>query len=213
MDFADNNGDAVAVLVPLRSWNYGLAIFDRTHVFRMSYVWAVPGKSWSMRPVRWALNGWQLSGITSFVSGAPLAIGYTFVNATDLTGSPSQGARVVLTGNPVLPKGERTFSRNFRTDVVRAPAVGTIGAAARTNIRGPGINNWDVSLQKTIPVGERVKLQFRSEFYNAFNHTQFNGLDAAARFDAQGNQVNARFGEFTSALTPRIIQLALRASF
>jgi hypothetical protein len=147
------------------------------------------------------------------VSGAPLAIGYTFVNSTDITGTPSQGARVVLTGNPVLPKGERAFSRNFDTSVVQAPAVGTIGNAARTNIRGPGMNNWDMSLQKNIPIGEMVKVQLRGEFYNAFNHTQFSGLDTAARFDARGAQVNARFGEFTSALTPRIVQLALRVSF
>ena len=87
------------------------------------------------------------------------------------------GGRVVLTGDPVLPKGERTFSRNFNTGVVQAPAVGTIGSAARTNIRGPGMNNLDLSLQK--------------------NHTQFSGLDIAARFDARGAQVNAQFGEFT----------------
>jgi hypothetical protein len=213
MDFADDDAVAVAVLVPLRQWNYGLASFDRTHVFRINYVWALPEKAWPVRPARWVLNGWQLSGITSFVSGAPLAIGYSFVNATDITGTASQGARVVLTGNPVLPKGDRTFSRNFNTEVVKAPAVGTLGNAGRYNLRGPGINNWDISLLKNIPVGERVKLQFRSEFYNAFNHTQFNGLDVAARFDAQGRQVNARFGEFTGALTPRIIQLAIRASF
>ena len=70
-----------------------------------------------------------------------------------------------------------------------------------------------MSLQKSIPIGERVKMQFRSEFYNMLNHTQFNGLDTAARFDGRGAQVNARLGEFTSALNARIVQLALRVSF
>ena len=77
---------------------------------------------------------------------------------------------MVLTGDPVLPKGERTFSPNFNTGVVQAPAVGTIGSAARTNIRGPGMNNLDLSLQK--------------------NHTQFSGLDIFGEFTG----VEKRFG-------------------
>ena len=90
--------------------------------------------------------------------------------------------------------------------------VGTIGNAARTNLRGPGINNWDIALFKTIPLRERLKLQFRAELYNAFNHTQLSAYDAAARFDAQGRQVNTRFGQFTAARSPRIAQLALRVT-
>jgi hypothetical protein len=66
---------------------------------------------------------------------------------------------------------------------------------------------------KNFPIREAMRLQFRWELYNAFNHTQFTALDTATRFDAQGNQVNARFGEFTSAAAARRIQLALRLSF
>jgi hypothetical protein len=113
----------------------------------------------------------------------------------------------------VLPKSERTFYRNFRTDVFQKPVVGSLGNAARSNMRGPGINNWDLALFKNFRVHERANLQFRSEFYNAFNHTQFSAYDAAARFDAAGNQVNTRFGQFTIARTPRIVQLALRLTF
>ncbi|MBM3740306.1 MAG: hypothetical protein FJW39_31515 [Acidobacteria bacterium] len=112
-----------------------------------------------------------------------------------------------------MPKGERTFGRNFKTETVRPPTVGSIGNAARSNLRGPGINNWDIALFKNFEVHERAKLQFRAEFYNAFNHTQFSSYDAGARFDAAGAQVNARFGEFTAARTPRIVQLALRLTF
>jgi hypothetical protein len=91
--------------------------------------------------------------------------------------------------------------------------VGTFGNAANDVIRGPGLNNFDVSIFKNFALAERMKLQFRSEFYNAFNHTQFTGLDTAARFDAQGRQVNMRFGEFSNAAEPRRIQFALRLSF
>jgi hypothetical protein len=158
-------------------------------------------------------NNWQASGITSFISGAPLGIGYSTTATVDTTGSPSQGARIVVLEDPVLPKSERTFERFFRTDVFRMPAVGTVGNAAKTLIRGPGVNNWDLSLYKSFPIRERFQFQFRWELYNAFNHTQFTSVDTAARFDPQGNQVNARFGQLTDARAPRQMQFALRATF
>ena len=58
-----------------------------------------------------------------------------------------------------------------------------------------------------------VQHLFRAEMYNAFNHTQFSALDSAARFDAAGRQINTRLAEFTTARSPRIIQLAIRATF
>jgi len=66
---------------------------------------------------------------------------------------------------------------------------------------------------KSIPVREPLRLQFRWELYNAFNHTQFSALNTAARFDPQGNQVNAQLSEFTAARSPRVMQMALRVSF
>jgi hypothetical protein len=213
MTYTDFDTSVVSALVPVRVWNYGLASFDRTHNVRIDWTWDLPRLDSGNRVLRYVVNNWQLSGITSFVSGAPLGISYSTVTPTDITGSASQGSRVVVTGDPVLPKSERTFSRNFRTEVFQMPARGTVGNAATTQIRGPGINNWDIALFKDFPIRERVTLQFRTEAYNAFNHTQFAGLDTAARFDAQGNQVNARFGEFVSTRAPRIMQLALRLYF
>ena len=92
---------------------------------------------------------------------------------------------------------------------------GTFGNAAKYLIRGPGINNWDISIFKNWALGREGarRLQFRWEMYNAFNHTQFSGFDTGARFDAQGRQVNARFGEFSSHREARRIQAALKAYF
>jgi hypothetical protein len=90
----------------------------------------------------------------------------------------------------------------------------TVGNAAKNQFRGPGINNWDMAIFKNFPIREQMRLQFRWELYNVFNHTQFSGLDATARFDpATGEQVNRRFGEFTGARDPRQMQLALRFYF
>jgi Carboxypeptidase regulatory-like domain/TonB-dependent Receptor Plug Domain len=213
LDFNDTDNESVSTLIPVREANYGLASFDRTHVLKINWLWDLPKTGWKSLPARAVLNDWQVSGIASFVSGTPLGIGFSTVSAMDITGSPTDDARIVVTGDPVLPKGERAFSRNFRTEVFQLPARGTYGNAAKTLIRGPGINNWDLAIFKTFPIREQMRFQFRWEMYNAFNHTQFSGLDTAARFDAAGNQVNSRFGEFTSARNPRQMQFALRFYF
>jgi hypothetical protein len=101
----------------------------------------------------------------------------------------------------------------FNPTVFSLPAVGTLGNPSKDLIRGPGLNNWDISLVKGIPIWERVHLQFRAELYNAFNHTQFSALNASALFNAAGAQTNAQFGQYTAAQNPRIIQLAVRLQF
>lgn len=158
LDFVDTDTQSVSVLTPVRVWNYGLANFDRTHVLKVNWLWDLPSSSVRSGVLRQILNGWQMSGIASFVSGRPLSAGLTTTTALDITGTASQGARVDVTGNPVLPKSERTFSRNFRTEVFRLPAVGTFGNAAKTQFRGPGENNWDIAVFKDFPIVERLKL-------------------------------------------------------
>ncbi len=213
MDFNSSETELMSNLITARTYAYGLSALDRTHVAKINWLWDIPELKSGAKLLRAAMNHWQLSGIASFVSGMPMPVNFTQVTASDITGSPTDNARIVVTGNPILPKGERTFDRNFRTEVFKLPARGTFGNAARTVIRGPGINNWDASLRKSISITERLKVQFRWELYNAFNHTQFSDLDNTARFDSQGRQVNARFGAFTAARSPRIMQFALRATF
>ncbi len=213
MNYADTDTSSVSTLVPVRIWNYGLASYDRTHILKINWLLDVPNVRWRDRFSKWVLRNWQASGIASFISGQPLGVSFSTVAGTDITGSPTDGARVVVVANPVLPRSERTFSRFFNTDAFRVPEVGTIGNAARSVLRGPGINNWDLVIFKNLPIVERVRIQFRCEFYNAFNHTQFSSVNTSARFDATGAQVNAEFGQLTAARNPRRIQFALRASF
>jgi hypothetical protein len=212
--YNDTDTEVISSLISPRVWSYGLADYDRTHNLKINYVWEAPAFRGQHPLKRHVLGNWSLSGITSFTSGSPEGIGFSTTTALDVTGSASQGARVVLTGNPVLPRSERTFERAFRAEVVRMPAVGTIGNAAINSFRGPGINNWDLAAFKSIPLYERLRLQFRWELYNAFNHTQFSTVDTAARFDAAtGEQLNTRLAQYTGARTPRIMQFALRLSF
>jgi hypothetical protein len=213
LDAVDFDGNTVSPFVPARQYNYGLSTYDRTHNLRTNFLYQTP-RVWYNNPIsKWALNGWEISGINAFISGAPTGVGFTTTNNADITGTSSQGPRIDVIGNPVLPKDQRTFAKNFRTDVFRLPAVGTLGNAGRTLLRGPGVENWDLSLFKNFPIREPFRLQFRAEAYNAFNHTQFSSFDTTARFDAAGNQVNPTLGQFNATRTPRQIQLAVRFTF
>jgi hypothetical protein len=213
LDYASDDGNFVSQLVPVRIWNYGLSSFDRSHVVKANWLWDLPRWRSAPRLAGAMVNHWQMSGIFTLSSGAPLGVGFSQVIATDITGSPTDGARIVSLNNPVLPRGQRTFDRFFNTESFAIPAVGTIGNAARTVIRGPGINNWDLTAHKNFKIAERFNTQFRAEFYNAFNHTQWSGLDTTARFDAQARQVNTQFGQVTSTRPGRRIQLAVRVTF
>jgi hypothetical protein len=201
MDYNDGDTDSISALVPVRVWNYGMASFDRTHAFKFNWLYDVPSLKTGMAPLKFIASDWQLYGVASFVSGAPTTVGFTTTNGIDITGTASHGPRINVTGNPVLAKDDRTFYQNFNTSVFQLPAVGTFGNSAKTLLRGPGINNWDLSLSKNFPIKERVKVQFRWETYNAFNHTQFSAFDTTARFDATGRQVNGALSQFTVAAT------------
>ena len=213
-----NLGNEASTNMPVympRSWNYNVSNMDHTHNAKIAWVWEVPHmtKLWK-NPVAWAIgDGWQLSGITSFVSGSPGRIGFSLSDGADLTGG-GDGQRIVQTGNAVLPKSDQTFYRFFDTSVFQRPALGTVGSAPLTSFRGPGINNWDISVKRDFRLKkEKLKLQFRMDATNAFNHTQFSGVDATARFDATGNQINQTFGRLNGARAPRRMQAALRLSF
>jgi hypothetical protein len=203
----------VSYLLPPHIRNYGLSAFDRTHVVKITYLYDFPVMTGGNKLVRSIANNWELSGITTFQSGAPTGVNLTTTTGLDVSGSPTDPARPDLIASAVLPKDQRTFNRYFSAAAFALPAVGTPGNAATTEFRGPGINNWDVSLFKNFPIKERAKFQFRAEAYNMFNHTQFNTVNNTAQFTPAGVEVNSNLGKITSARNPRIMQFALRFLF
>lgn len=200
---------------PLRTWSYSLANTDQTHNLSVQYAYNLP-KASTLLPnivVRHVLDNWQLSGISTFVSGLPSGVGFSWTNGQDLVGG-GDGQRVNVTGNPKLSHGDRTFTRFFDTSVFAAPGLNDPGNSPRVVIRGPGVNPWDMSLSKQFPLnGERKKVEFRWETYNTFNHTQFSGINTSAQFNPAGQQVNAQFGQVTSTRLPRVMQGTLRFVF
>ncbi len=83
--------------------------------------------------------------------------------------------------------------------------MGQLGSAPRRFFHGPGINNWDIAIEKDTKITEGTSVEFRSEFFNAFNHAQFNQPD--------GNVNDSNFGMVSSAGAPRIMQFALKVLF
>jgi hypothetical protein len=149
------------------------------------------------------------------------------VNNQNVTGSFTEGARVVIVNDPGQGFSDDPY-RQFRADVFAPPAVGSIGLESGRNYlnRAP-INNLDLSLQKSFPIGNRQALRFRLDAFNALNHTQFNNVASNVQFrsltdptpvnlpyDDQGRLVRTNgFGAVTSVRPPRILQLLVRFDF
>jgi hypothetical protein len=171
------------------------------------------GSRLGWKPLGVLLDSWQLSGITTFQSGAPFTPTFTTTDGQDITGS-AIGPRITVTGNPNLSKGDKTFLRNFNTDVFQRTPLRGFGNAGNGLLRGPGINNWDIGVTKRFPLWSEARfLQFRAEMFNAFNHTQFSDLFNTARFDLTGKQVDPNFGAYSATRPPRIMQFSLRFTF
>lgn len=214
MDFNDTDQSSVTNLVNLRSWSYGLAAFDRTHIVKLNYLYDLPNLRVRHPVLRGVLHGWQASGITSFISGQPFGIDFNTTPVVDISGTPDLAARPIAVGPVSLPKDQRTFDRYFDTSVFRLPAQGTLGNLGKTVFRGPGVNNWDIALAKGFRLTEKVNVRFRCEAYNTFNHTQFSALGTTAQFNsATGAQTNAAFGRISATRSPRNMQLNARVTF
>lgn len=146
----------------------GLAAFDVRHRFVINYIVDLPLFKGRGGALEKALGGWQLSGITTFQSGTP----FTVLDTSDpaLDGDPTD--RPDLVGNP---EGARTVEAWFNTAAFRPVPFGSgrLGNAGRNIVTGPGFNNFDVSLIKNFKIKEDVNVEFRAEFFNLFNHPNF----------------------------------------
>ena len=151
-----------------------------------------------------AVGGWQVSGVSTFKSGFPLGI----VAQTNNSNSFGGGQFPNLIGNPnARPTGVDRVDEWFNTAAFAQPAPFTFGNSPRflPNTRAPGINSFDLALEKWFQIREHGRLEFRAEFYNAFNHTNLLAPDQVFG--------DAAFGVITLAAPPRDIQFGLKLSF
>jgi len=228
--------------------NRGVSDFDRTHRFVLSYLYDLPAPGFAnnSRGGRWLFGNWQLAGIITAMSGLPIDIVDTGAGSFyGLSGGSAPLARpnfapgaTLGTATSNAPAGYFFNPAAFARPVVQsgqpipssggvaiAGAVGTdLGSIGRNILRGPRQTNIDFSLIKRFRVSESKNIEFRTEFFNLFNHvnlanpiSDFNAVPATSIDPATG-QINAngagRFGRIISASSnPRLIQFALKFNY
>jgi len=192
-----------------RGADYGPSQLDRRHILSVNYVYELPFFRNQNGFVGKALGGWQLSGISSFNSGAPLTVTTTGIDpgALGLLGTSASSGRPDLIADPELIPSARTRLKWFETGAFALVPAGVTrpGSAGRGVVIGPGYQKWDMTLSKRFRFTERMDLQFRAEAYNVFNHTNFSGLSAVFG--------STTFGQVTSTRDPRLIQFALKLTY
>lgn len=190
----------------------GRSMFDARHRFVLSYEWSLPFWKHADTWYKHALGDWQISGITTFMSGTP----FTVYDSTDVSfqgGAPEisgfSSSRPNLIGDP--NNGPRTTAQWFNKSAfqqlfpVNNGPTQLFGNEGRNVVDGPGLNVWDFSALKNFSITESKSLQFRAEFFNVFNH---------ANFGLPNNDISSpNFGIIQSAQNPRLIQLALKFLF
>ena len=188
-----------------------LSAFDLRHNFVASYNYTVPVRM-LRHENRWT-QGWSLSGVTRLSTGLPV----TFYNNNDtsLLGSIPNGINNNGIDTPDRAPGDLLINNNprnaraaFNTALFSLPELGQFGTAVRRFFSGPGMMNFDIALQKSLPLTETKSLQLRVESFNTFNHAQFFG---AASVD--GNISDATFGHIVNSMPPRLMQLAMKFVF
>lgn len=203
-----------------------LSNFDARHRIVFSYYWELPFHKYSGATGK-LLNGWALSGITTFQTGFPIRITSLADNELmysfdfELPGEPNQIApfrKLKPQSNNNYFFDPNSFTENASDNSVApcsAGAVfgcydqslfGSLGNAPRTICCGPHISNTDFAILKTIAFSETRRIDFRAEFFNIFNHTQF--------FNPDGNTSDGgQFGQVGQARDPRLMQFALKFFF
>ncbi len=172
----------------------------------LSYVYDLPRLSHTNAFVRTAIGGWQITGIFTAQSGGPL----TILAGKDQTQTGIGSDRANYLGGEVYGTGACTGASTCVPFLIPSsfglPAIGTYGNLGKGALTGPGLVNWDTGIFKEFPLkGEHFRLQFRGEFFNTLNHTNFNNPIVS--------QSASGFGSITSAMDPRIGQLALKLLF
>ncbi len=209
MDDASGFGEPVNPYNP--NLDRALSSFNIPQSFVVSYDYKLPINRLSGPQL--LTQGWGLSGITTFSSGTPVFLYENNDNSlleTDFTGTMGIGIDVPnYAGGPIQKLNPRKPGNPyFATGGFTTEPLGQVGTSSRLFFSGPGLNNFDMALLKDTKFQERFDLQFRAEFFNVFNHTQFQAVAQTT-----GNFLSSQFGDATAAAPPRVGQFALKLQF
>lgn len=206
LDVSSAPTEQVMPLNPKLEW--ALSAFNVAHNFVASYSYDLPFEKVFHHPNE-ATRGWVISGITRFSTGFPVTIaenddrsliGNTSVGPTGSADEPN-----VAPGKILAQTNPRKGGTYFNTSLFSFEQLGQFGNAKRRFFSGPGTDNWDIALAKSVHFNESKYLDFRFEFFNVFNHAQF--------LTPSGLINSGSFGVVTNAGDPRIGQVAAKFYF
>ena len=210
-----SGADLQNVTNPYVGWKYdvGPSLFDRTHVAFVNFVYDLPiVRHTSNHLLKATVGGWQLSGIVTAESGPPINVTLGGTNISSIV--PQSGNRP----NAVAIRYPHTVNQWFDPapflTAAATPAPGTWGTLGHNAIRGPGRDNWNLSVFKTFAFTERARFELRIESFNTWNHTQFRGDQNGSNGNGiDTNTTDSRFGQVTAAFDPRVFQLGGKIIF
>jgi hypothetical protein len=225
LDQGSNFSEQVNPLNP--SLSKELSSFDMRHNFVVSYNFELPFDTLLRSHSQWT-TGWELSGVTHFATGLPVTL-YNTAD-TSLLGTMSNGVNNLPVDEPNYSPGALNLNHNpangqpyFNTALFSKPPLGEAGNSCRRFFSGPGLDNYDMSLQKTLHFSDSMSLRMRVETFNVFNHAQFFGADTvdgninSATFspvvEANAPRPVSTFGQVVKANAPRLVQLAAKFTF
>lgn len=197
MGTANGDGDFINPICS-RCADYRRLAFDRTHMLVVNYDWKLPGLKDANPFLKQVVNGWQITGISQFISGQPedVSVGIPNINLGQRVGGTwTESVRGFFTGDVQNNKDRGKF---FNWDAIRLPSVAEAlraqGAYPRNFVERPGINVTDLSVFKNFPIGGESSrnLQLRVEMFNVFNHPQFSDMNRSVTFN-----INSSFSDFT----------------
>ena len=208
------------------AYNYGRLGSDRRHNLQINWAYELPRVSRYLGKFAGAfLDHWTYSGVMSSTSGGPYNPGFGFASGStpDYTGTPDVGARINVVGNPNanVPAGSFFNPAAFAlpalgTNPPATPVIGNLGGGAGV-LSYPHITNFDMTMGKFIPVGlgERRGLRIQVQAYNAFNHTEINGINTGIQFNpSTGAVVNPlQAGTPNGTLPNRILAFGVRFEY
>ncbi|MGI8960646.1 MAG: TonB-dependent receptor [Bryobacteraceae bacterium] len=183
-----------------------LSSFDVLQNFVVSYHYDLPFDKIHRSRLT---SGWVITGITRFATGLPVTLRENDDNSlldTNFTGPNGNGIDTPnYNGGTLHFHDPRSGQPYFDITLFSKEALGQLGTANKRTFHGPGINNWDMALLKNTRLTESTLLQLRFEFFNVFNHAQFQA--------PTGSILNSTFGYVTNANDPRIGQVAMKLIF
>jgi len=177
----------------------GRSGYDLRQRLTVTWVYEVPFKSGNS-VVNALVSGWQTSGLVTLRTGFPFSV----TVGGDIPNAGTQNTRANLVGDPRLPDGQGSVDLWFNTSAFAQPTAFTFGTSGRNIVDGPGARQFDFAVLRVFKLTERHQLQFRAEFFNAFNHPTWGLPNAAVG--------NAAFGRIGGA-DNREMQFALKYTF